>query len=685
MFGDGGDDWIEGGSGQDLLQGDHGAPFFDDPGQAAPGNDIFVGQVGENDYDAEGGDDVMAQNAAIDRNAGAGGFDWAFHQYDTVGADDDMEINNNLVGVPIQVVVNRDRWQETEADSGSKFDDVIKGTELAPATIGGAGFTGCDVLDQAGVNRISGLSNLLPQPLTGDPAPVIAASAAGTCPTSGPIWGDGDILLGGGGNDTITGRGANDIIDGDQSLNVRISVRTDPANPASEIGSTDLMENKAVTGTFGPGTAGMTLQQAVFAGLVDPGNLVAVRELKTVGVQPTDVDTAVFRDVSTNYTITHNPNGSTTVAHTGGVAGAKNDDGIDTLWNVERLQFIDQTVTVAGTPPAVNTPATGLPAITGTARAGLVLSATNGNLADVDGIATVTFQWQSAPSVAGNPGTFTNIAGATGVNFTPTTAQVGRFMRVNATVTDVFGGVTTRSSNAVGPVAAAPAPIPPVGNRAAQGTPVIIDAVTGVALAGRPRVNEQLGADTSPITDQDGLVGTVFRYQWQQSANGVNFTNIAGATGRGFVPTDTQVGLVLRVVVSFTDNRGFNETRTSAATLDVRPARGRGGRPAVIVLSGVSVPRTVTASTIATSGLSLSFTAPARTTLVRVAVFRVGTKKPLVTQYIKVKSGKVNTKLRTAAMKRALRIKGRYRLEFTPGTSRTQLGKTTVRMVTVRR
>ena len=128
VFGDGGDDWIQGGTGQDLLQGDHGAPFFDDPAETAPGNDVFVGQVGENDYDAEGGDDLMSQNAAVDRNAGAGGFDWAIHQYDTVGADDDMAINNNLVGVPIQVVVNRDRWQETEADSGSAFNDVIRGT-----------------------------------------------------------------------------------------------------------------------------------------------------------------------------------------------------------------------------------------------------------------------------------------------------------------------------------------------------------------------------------------------------------------------------------------------------------------------------------------------------------------------------------------------------------------------------
>ena len=134
MFGDGGDDWIQGGTGQDLLQGDHGAPFFDDPGEVAPGNDIFIGQPGENDYDAEGGDDIMAQNAAIDRNAGAGGFDWAIHQYDTVAANDDMMINNNLGGLPIQVVVNRDRWQETEADSGSAFNDVIKGTDgvLAP-------------------------------------------------------------------------------------------------------------------------------------------------------------------------------------------------------------------------------------------------------------------------------------------------------------------------------------------------------------------------------------------------------------------------------------------------------------------------------------------------------------------------------------------------------------------------
>ena len=67
----------------------------------------------------------------------------------------------DLVGVPIQVVVNRDRWQETEGDSGSAFNDVIRGTDDVPGAIGGAGFTGCDALDPAGVARISGLSTLV--------------------------------------------------------------------------------------------------------------------------------------------------------------------------------------------------------------------------------------------------------------------------------------------------------------------------------------------------------------------------------------------------------------------------------------------------------------------------------------------------------------------------------------------
>ncbi|MEA2157380.1 MAG: hypothetical protein QOE11_3520, partial [Solirubrobacteraceae bacterium] len=381
VFGDAGDDWIEGGSGQDLLQGDHGAPFFDDPAEPKPGNDIFIGQVGENDYDAEGGDDVMAQNAAIDRNAGAAGFDWAFHQYDTVGADDDMNINNNLAGLPLPVVVNRDRWQETEADSGSAFNDVIKGDDFVPSVQGGAGgiaggFTGCDALDQAGLDRISGLAAIVP-PLTGDAQTGVGHVPGLTCPLSGGFWGAGNILLGGAGSDTITGRGADDIIDGDRSLSVRISVRTNPANPATEIGSADLMEHQYLKDSAGNLT-GPTLQAAIFAGTVDPGKLVAVREI-TSPAPGSAIDTAVFSGPRSNYTISPSINSTKmTVTQTGAnVTGQRASDGTDTLYNIERLKFSDVTLSVAPL-RAVSPTALTFPAQTvGTTSAAQAVTITN--------------------------------------------------------------------------------------------------------------------------------------------------------------------------------------------------------------------------------------------------------------------------------------------------------------------
>ena len=406
VFGDGGDDWLEGGTGQDLLQGDHGAPFFDDPAEKAPGNDIFVGQPGENDYDAEGGDDIMAQNAAIDRNAGAGGFDWAIHQYDTVGGNDDLQINQQLAGLPLPVIVNRDRWQETEADSGSNFNDIIKGDALE-RIVGGFGFSGCDALDPTGVARINGLGDYV-KTFPTSLADVKAVAAAGDCPLTGApasatnpitgdpaqggVWAEGNILFGGGGSDVIEGRQNQDIIDGDSALRIAIDVHANIDGSGAVLGSTDLMEGKALTGSFGPGTAGMTLQQAIFAGLVDPGQLSNARFIvnpdgspigasanralagdcpaatpdaptATDGVVGSTVklagtancDTAVFGQevkafqagstVADLYDVTANADGSVTVADKADVAAIAGGapfpkgDGTDTLWNVENLRF----------------------------------------------------------------------------------------------------------------------------------------------------------------------------------------------------------------------------------------------------------------------------------------------------------------------------------------------------------
>ena len=185
----------------------------------------------------------------------------------------------------------------------------------------------------------------------------------GRCPLSGPFWGEGDILLGGAGSDSITGRAGDDIIDGDQELRVRISVRTNPANPATEIGTTDLMEGQYLRDAAGNPT-GPTLQQAVFAGQVDPGNLVIVREIKN-NAGPADIDTSNYEGPRSQYTITANANGSVTVCDSVSVAAiaagglfheAVKGDGCDILWRIERLQFADQLVTVAAaTAPAVTT------------------------------------------------------------------------------------------------------------------------------------------------------------------------------------------------------------------------------------------------------------------------------------------------------------------------------------------
>ena len=189
------------------------------------------------------------------------------------------------------------------------------------------------------------------------------------CQLTGNVWGEGNILLGGAGSDTLEGRGADDILDGDKYLNLRLSVKAgldgadgvDVARDGTgpEIGSTDLMENMPVSGDFGPGTTGMTLQQAVFARKVNPGNIVAVREILTPAVGPADCgaatplncDTAVFSGPVREYTITVNTTGelagSLTVTDNGGAA--RNLDGVDTLWNIEQLSFCPTPGVVRGT------------------------------------------------------------------------------------------------------------------------------------------------------------------------------------------------------------------------------------------------------------------------------------------------------------------------------------------------
>ena len=209
------------------------------------------------------------------------------------------------------------------------------------------------------------------------------------------------------------------------------------------------------------------------------------------------------------------------------------------------------TVTVAGpegeeqqqTPPE-NNPATGAPAISGTAQVGQTLTADTSGIADGDGTGDATFAYQWLADD-------TDIAGATGSSYTLTDSDEGKAIRVQVSFTDDAGNDETLTSA----MTAAVAPRP---NTPATGAPTISGAV---------QVEETLTADTSGITDEDGLTNVSFSYQWL-----ADDTDISGATASSYTLVDSDEGKAIKVRVSFTDDAGNAESLTSSATAAVAAA-----------------------------------------------------------------------------------------------------------------
>ena len=83
-------------------------------------------------------------------------------------------------------------------------------------------------------------------------------------------------------------------------------------------------------------------------------------------------------------------------------------------------------------------------------------------------------------------------------------------------------------------------------------------------INGTARVGETLTANTTGISDADGLANTTFVYQWL-----ADDTEIGGATGSTYTVTDGDGGKAIKVRVSFTDDAGNTGSVTSAATTAV--------------------------------------------------------------------------------------------------------------------
>ena len=200
------------------------------------------------------------------------------------------------------------------------------------------------------------------------------------------------------------------------------------------------------------------------------------------------------------------------------------------------------TVAVAAIP---NSAATGAPTISGTAQVGQMLTASTSDISDSDGLinATFTYQWLADE---------TDITDATGSTYTLAAADEGKAIKVRVSFTDDGGNQETRTSAVTVAVAAIP-------NSAATGAPTI---------SGTAQVGQMLTASTSDISDSDGLANAIFTYQWIAN-DGTEDTDIQDATGSTYTLAAADEGKAIKVRVSFTDDGGDQETRTSAVTVAV--------------------------------------------------------------------------------------------------------------------
>ena len=240
-----------------------------------------------------------------------------------------------------------------------------------------------------------------------------------------------------------------------------------------------------------------------------------------------------------------------------------------------RMFSEEMELTVSGpATEASNNAATGVPTITGTAQVGETLTASTTGISDADGLTNVSYAYQWLTSRDAE------ISGATSSTYTLVDADEGKTIKVRVSFTDDRGNQETLTSAATGAVAARP-------NSTATGAPTI---------SGTAQVGQTLTASTSGISDSDGLTNATFSYQWLSSRD----TEIAGATGAAHALVETDEGKAIKVRVSFTDDRGNQETLTSAATGAVAAAPPPPNTPATgaPTITGVAqVGETLTADT----------------------------------------------------------------------------------------
>ena len=175
---------------------------------------------------------------------------------------------------------------------------------------------------------------------------------------------------------------------------------------------------------------------------------------------------------------------------------------------------------------------TGSVSISGTATQGQILTASN-NLADIDGLGTISYQWLNDGNV---------ISGATASTYTLAASDVGKAISVKASYTDLQNTAENVISNSTALIAT-PINYPPTGD---------------VTILGNTKVGEVLTAKNT-LNDANGL-GAI-SYQWLK-----NSLPISGANQATYTLTKGDAGKAISVKASYTDLQNNTESKSSEAT-----------------------------------------------------------------------------------------------------------------------
>ncbi len=191
-------------------------------------------------------------------------------------------------------------------------------------------------------------------------------------------------------------------------------------------------------------------------------------------------------------------------------------------------------------PPATPPVNTAAPTLTGTAQAGVTVTAATGTWNGTPPL-TFTYQWQLCNSAGAS---CTNISGAIGANYTIPASAIGSTLAVSVTAT-----------NSAGSAAAVSVPVPVT---AAPPVNTLLPSITGF-----PQVGSTLTGARGTWT---GTATITFTQQWLRcDVAGAACAPVAGATALTRVLAAADVGSTLRIEVTASNAAG-NVVATSAQT-----------------------------------------------------------------------------------------------------------------------